>query len=177
VNTMKVPCCSVFILFLSISCFGQVAPKTARLVNPIIKITKVLQKGSVSLQRVNSSEKPLKIWDDANSWGAMCWRVVRIRDGRAEAFFQNPHQIFTVNVPEFHEIAPGAHLKVMLDLNGGDWCGFGYCAPYSERGLGGTQVRFDLNDMIVVVYDVPSTDESYDKGVWNGVVAASATVK
>jgi hypothetical protein len=53
----------------------------------------------------------------------------------------------------------------------------GHCSRYNERGLGGTEIRFDVGDTIVVIYDVPPTKESEDRGVWHGVAAAFVTVK
>ncbi|HEU0046292.1 MAG TPA: hypothetical protein VFQ43_01650, partial [Nitrososphaera sp.] len=58
----------------------------------------------VTLQLENSSKATLRIWKDSNSWGAACWRVLLIRNGRLEVFFQNPDQEFTRNGPAFDEI-------------------------------------------------------------------------
>ncbi len=133
--------------------------------------------GEITVQILNLSKKPIKLWKDSNSWGAACWRVLLLRSGQLETFFQSPSQIFTLNRPTFDEIAAGGRLEQKLDLNGGNWCGLGHCTPYNERGFGGTNVTFESTDTVIVIYDVPATQESRDKGVWYGVIAATATVQ
>jgi hypothetical protein len=93
-----------------------------------------------------------------------------------ESFFQDPNQRFTRNIPTFSEIAKGARVEHRLDLNGGNWCGFGHCAGYSECGFRGRRVRFESGDLIIVTYDVPRTREADKMGVWYGVVAVLTTV-
>jgi hypothetical protein len=137
----------------------------------------VSRTGSIAVELTNSSKEALKVWKDSNSWGAARWRVLLIRTGHLETFFQNPDQGFTVNWPEFVEIAGGGHITQKLDLNGGNWCGLGHCSIYNERGFGGEKVSFEPNDMLIIVYDVPSTQEARDKRVWYGVIAATATVQ
>src|SRR5712692_4688089 len=133
--------------------------------------------GDITVQILNLSKKPIRLWKDSNSWGAGCWRVLLLRSGQLETFFQSPSQIFTLNRPTFDEIAAGGRLEQKLDLNGGNWCGLGHCTPYNERGFGGTNVTFESTDTVIVIYDVPATQESRDKGVWYGVIAATATVQ
>ncbi len=99
--------------------------------------------GEITVQILNLSKKPIKLWKDSNSWGAACWRVLLLRSGQLETFFQSPSQIFTLNRPTF----------------------------------GGTNVTFESTDTVIVIYDVPATQESRDKGVWYGVIAATATVQ
>ncbi len=115
---MKIVCCNVLFLIVGILSFGQEVPKSMR-IDPTIKITKVLQTGNISLEIGNPSKEPLDLWEDSNSWGAARWRVLRIRRGQVEVFFQNPYRIFTVNVTTTIEIAPGAHVETTLDVNGG----------------------------------------------------------
>ena len=131
----------------------------------------------VTLQLENSSKATLRIWKDSNSWGAACWRVLLIRNGRLEVFFQNPDQEFTRNGPAFDEIPGGGHLDQKLDLNGGNWCGLGHCSIHSERGFGGKKFNFEPNDTVIVIYHVPVTQEAHDNHVWYGVIAATATVQ
>lgn len=144
-----------------------------------VKIGKVeaSRAGDIAVEILNSAKKPIKLWKDSNSWGAASWRVLLVRKGQLETFFQNPDQTFTVNRPTFNEIAGGGRLVQKLDLNGGNWCGLGHCALHSERGLGGKKITFEANDIVIVVYDVPATQEAHDNGVWYGVIAASATVQ
>jgi len=159
--------------------FGQQATKRMPVVvGPTVKIVKMSSSGSITLDISNRSDKPLKLWEESNSWGATNWRVLRIRQGQIETFFQNPYQIFTGNIPLFTEIPPRGHLQRKLDLSGGNWCGFGHCASYNEQGFGdGKRVTFEPGDTVIAVYDVPPTKESQEFGVWTGVVAAFETVE
>jgi hypothetical protein len=144
-----------------------------------LNITKleVSRAAQATLQLENSSKAPIRIWRDSNSWGAASWRVLLIRNGTLEVFFQNPDQEFTRNVPAFNEIPGGGHLDQKLDLNGGNWCGLGHCSIHSERGFGGKKFNFEPNDTVIVIYDVPVTQEGRDYGVWYGVIAATAIVQ
>jgi hypothetical protein len=167
------------LLVIATLCFGQEATKRMPVVvGPTMKIVKVSTLGSITLEISNPSKKPLKLWEESNSWGATNWRALRIRQGQIETFFQNPYQVFTGNIPLFNEIPAGARLERKLDLNGGNWCGFGHCASYNEQGFGdGKKVTFEPGDTIIAVYDVPPTKESQELGVWTGVVAAFKTVE
>ena len=142
-----------------------------------VKIVEVLPSGGITVELSNSSKELIRIWRDSNSWGADRWRVLLIRNGRLETFFQNPNQVFTRNGPAFDKLAAGAHIEKKLDLNGGNWCGLGHCALYNERGFGGEKVGFEPNDMIIVTYDVPLTTEAHKLDVWYGVATASTTVR
>jgi len=144
-----------------------------------VKIGKVeaSRAGVISVEILNSSKKPIKLWEDSNSWGAACWRVLLVRKGQLETFFQNPDQMFTVNRPTFNEIAAGGRFEQKLDLNGGNWCGMGHCALHSERGFGGKRINFEANDIVIVIYDVPATQEARENGVWYGVIAAPTTLQ
>jgi hypothetical protein len=133
--------------------------------------------GVVTLQLENFSQESLKVWKDSNSWGAACWRVLVVRNGGVETFFQSPDQGFTRNGPTVNEIAATGLLEQKLDLNGGNWCGLGHCSIYNQRGFGGKILTFEPNDTVIVIYDVPATDEAGAKSVWYGVIAATATVQ
>jgi hypothetical protein len=142
-----------------------------------IERLEVSRTAQITLELQNSSKERLRVWKDSNSWGAACWRVLLIRERHLEAFFQNPDQGFTKNGPAFNEIVAGARLEQKLDLNGGNWCGFGHCSIYNQHGFGGKTLTFEPNDTVIVIYDVPVTQEARDNGVWYGVIAATATVQ
>lgn len=136
-----------------------------------LKIKEVSPFGSISVEVANTSKKPIRIWKESNSWGAARWRVLLIRGGRLETFFQNPDQGFTRNVPGFDEIAAGGHVDKKLDLNGGNWL-----------GSDGAKISFEAGDTVIVVYDVPKEfgwsdssigDEIRKMDVWYGVTSAS----
>lgn len=142
-----------------------------------IKIVEVLPSGSITVKVSNSSSGALKLWEESNSWGAARWRVLRIRKGHLEVFFQNPNQRFTRNIPTSKEVAAGAQIEEKLDLNAGNWCGLGHCSAYNEHGFGGREANFEPGDVVVVTYDVPRTNEASKMSVWYGVTAASTTVQ
>jgi len=142
-----------------------------------VNIVEVLPSGRITVELSNSSKELIRIWRDSNSWGAARWRVLLVRKGRTENFFQNPNQVFTRNIPTFDEPVAGARIEKKLDLNGGNWCGLGHCASYNQRGFGGEKISFEPNDMIIVIYDVPVTIEAHKMGVWYGVATASTTVR
>jgi hypothetical protein len=142
-----------------------------------VKIVEVLPSGGITVELSNSSKELTRIWRDSNSWGAARWRVLLIRNGRLETFYQNPDQIFTRNIPAFDKIEAGAHVEKKLDLNGGNWCGLGHCASHDQRGFGGEKISFEPNDIIIVIYDVPVTIEAHKLYVWYGVATASTTVR
>ena len=131
-----------------------------------IKVAKVSAPGSITVQINGSSQEVTRIWKDSNSWGAARWRVLLIRKGQLNTFFQNPDQLFTRNIPAFDEIPTGQPIEKRLDLNDGDW-----------RALGGGKANFEPGDMIIVVYDVPTTSEAHEMGVWYGVAATITTFR
>jgi len=142
-----------------------------------LKIRAISPSGGVTAEIYNSSREPIRIWKDSNSWGAARWRVLRVRNGQVETFFQNPEQAFSKNTPSFDEIAGGGHVEQKLDVNRGNWCGFAQCSSYNEQGLAGQKVTFESKDLIIVVYDVPFFPESLQMDVWYGVAVTFTTVK
>lgn len=156
---------------------GALPPTGSRVGTLQCEVSHVERNGIVSVRISDSTERPIRIWKESNSWGAAHWRVLILRNGHLQTFFQNPDQFFTVNVPAFVEIQPKGHFDIKLNLNGGNWCSGGECANYNDRGIGGRQINFRPGDVVVVIYDVARTDESSRFGVWYGVVAATATVQ
>jgi hypothetical protein len=144
-----------------------------------VKIDKAeaARSGTITVQILNLSKKPIRLWKDSNSWGAGRWRVLLLRSGQLETFFQIASEIFTGNRPTFNEIAAGGRLEQRLDLNGGNWCGLAHCTRFDQRGFGGKTMSFEPNDTVIVIYDVPVTQEGRDNGVWYGVIAATAIVQ
>ena len=178
---MRILLLTLLISLSLLSGFG--APSEDSAGDLALGIIKVAPSGSIRVSIRNGSNKGTRIWKEANSWGAAHWRVLVIRKGQEQLFYQNPNQGFTVNFPQFKEIPPGGQIDQILDLNGGDWCGFGHCSPYNERGFGGKQVGFESGDLIIVLYDVPKIYslgsqldvQASDLKVWYGVLAASTT--
>jgi hypothetical protein len=140
-----------------------------------LKIEGTSPTGIVKVQILNSSDRPIRIWRESNSWGAAHWRVLVLRNGELSTFFQNPDQGFTKNNPAFDEIAPGGTIEKTLSLNDGNW-----------RGLGKQKVGFESGQTIIVIYDVPKTFawppaqvtvEARNMAVWYGVAATSTTIR
>ena len=152
-----------FLTFLSFPCCSAGA-KDLPMNYLQLKIKTISPSGIITVEMVNLKREPLKIWRDSNSWGAARWRVLLLRKGRLDTFFQNPDQVFTVNVPMFREVAGMAHEEQKFDLNSQDW-----------RGQTG-EVHFESGDMIIVIYDVPVTPEAVKMRVWYGVATALTTV-
>lgn len=163
-------------LVLSSLLLGSVMAQDKAMNRLEIKIVEVSPSGGIRVTVSNGSNGAIKLWEESNSWGAARWRVLRIRKGQLEVFFQNPNQRFTRNIPASKEIAAGAQTELKLDLNGGNWCGFGHCSAYNQRGFGGQEANFGPGDIVLVTYDVPRTNEASKMGVWYGVTAALSTV-
>jgi hypothetical protein len=141
-----------------------------------IQITGISAAGSVSLDMVSSAGENPRVWEQGNTWGAGRWRVLVIRGGHVETYFQNPGQVFTINVPSYKEIARGGRFAQELNLNGGNWCVVGHCSRWDQHGIAGQEITFKSGDMLIVVYDVPPSVEARDMGVWFGVTSATMTV-
>jgi hypothetical protein len=169
-------CC--LLIFASLSLGTAAAGEGEVSVDRIsLRVAEASTAGIITIHLVNSSKDQIKIWKDSNSWGAARWRVLLLRKGRLETFYQNPDQDFTVNMAAFHELAAGEHIEQKLDLNGGNWCGFGRCASYNDHGIDGRKIKFEPGDLIVVIYDVPFFPESLKFRVWYGVAATSMTMR
>jgi hypothetical protein len=142
-----------------------------------LRIVSLSDSGRLSVELDNTSAKPIRVWKDSNSWGAARWRVLVLRNGQMDGFFQNPNRAFTRNGPGFTEIAGGSHVEQTMDLNDGGWCRFGECSSRNQRELKDKGVSFNSGDVVIVIYDVPSSGEAHEMNVWYGVVATSRTVR
>ena len=150
-----------------------------------LAIAEIQPDGKIIVKISNVSRRPLRIFEEWNSWGAAHWRVLRVRGGQVESFFQQVHWAWTLNDPTFVEIPSGADVERKLDLNA-------KAGISVWRGLGGKKVRFEPGDMVIVLYEVPVSGEAIDLGwglagppaqeyrgrdVWYGVAAAYAAVR
>ena len=140
-----------------------------------LAIKEVKPSGVVTVELNNSSQKPIRIWGEANSWGAAHWRVLLIRNGRLNTFFENPDRMFMRNGPGFNEIAVGGHFGRKLDIVGEGW-----------RGPDVQKIRFVRGDVLIVIYDVPNqfafseapiSVAASKMGVWYGVATAMIVVQ
>jgi hypothetical protein len=118
VTTMKLLLCSL-LTFANLFCACAVAEENSR--NKLtLKIRALSPPGGVTVEIYNTSREPIRIWKDSNSWGAARWRVLRVRNGQVETFFQNPYRDFSKNTPSFDEVAGGGHAEQKLDVNRGN---------------------------------------------------------
>lgn len=140
-----------------------------------LTIVEVSPSGSITVRISNPSKMAIRLWKESNSWGAAHWRVLLIREGRLQTFYQNPDQVFTRNIPTFSEITGGTHIEHKLDITGIDW-----------RGSEGKKISFGRGDTIIVIYDVPKaygwvgapeTVEASKMNVWYGVTTTFTTVQ
>ena len=161
---MKKSLCSV-VLLASLFC-GAATSKPNPSGDLKIEVVRASRSGKITVQIENSSKEPIRLWRGWNSWGWGIWRVLRLRKGRLETFFQKPDKTFNRNGPVSYEIAAGACATEILNINRVEWYGF-----RSKR------VTLRPGDMITVVYDVPATDPAIAQAVWNGVAATFMTVR
>ena len=132
-----------------------------------VRVVEATTAGTMKVELRNNSKEAIRVFRESNTWGAARWRVLRLKDGRAEAFAQTArNRYFTRNVPAFDEIPAGGRLEVRLDINDGGWL-----------TAGNSPARFQAGDSVVAMYDVPPTPEGQKLGVWHGIAAAVATVR
>src|ERR1043165_4425278 len=142
-----------------------------------IGIVNVANSGRVSVEVNNASAKPIRMWKDSNTWGAARWRLLVLRNGKLEGFFQNPNRAFSRNGPGFTEIPSKSHIDQNLDLNDGQWCELGHCSLPSPQELPKKKIGYNSGDVVIVVYDVPLSSEARELHVWYGTAATSITIQ
>lgn len=175
--------CFAYFVFLVTYAFQMCVAQDAPVNKISIELLRMSHTGEITVKMTNISKQTIRVWQDSNSWGAAHWRVLVLRKNRLETFFQNPDQGFTVNMPSFVEMSPGAQREERLDLNGGNWCGLGFCSSYNQRGFDGQEYSFQKGDIVTVIYDVPkeyglgsqTAIDARKMGVWYGVIAACTT--
>ena len=182
---MKTVLCAGLLLLMSdsVGCRGS-KPENETIpipeletVPPIeLKIVRVApQEGAITV--VTGSSSPVRLWKNSNGWGYVAWKILRVRGGQIDMFYQNPFQLITKNNPDFDTIGGDVRREETLHLNGGDWCSAGVCTPYFRQGVGGKTITFEPRDLLIVLYDIPITQEARTRAVWYGATGASFTVK
>ncbi len=58
----------------------------ARRLEPAIE--SVSPAGKIVVEVHNVSKKPVRLWQEGNSWGAACWRVLLVGHGRMDTWHQ-----------------------------------------------------------------------------------------
>ena len=164
--TYRIFVCTVGIaLVLSATTAGAASESLKDLELSIVNVT---QSGSVTVRMANSSrQNPLKVWTEANSWGALRWRVVIVRKGQIRTAFEDADGVgFTRNIPVAETIAGGSYIERHLNVNGEYW-------STAKDG----KIRFESGDQVIVTYDVPPENEAKQMHVWYGFAAASTIVR
>lgn len=82
----------------------------------------LIRNGSLVTELRNDSSRPVRIWEEWNSWG---WEVIHFEikvPEKGEIFFikKNPTSDWTINHPSFIEILPGKSVELKLQLSN-DW--------------------------------------------------------
>ena len=132
---------------------------------PNLQVMSIHSKGIVNVRIGNPSRDPLRLWKNSNSWGASHWRILLIRKKQLITLSQKA-QNFSLNAPEYLELAPQASYKQSLDVNDGTW-----------TSSSSQPIRFVSGDEVIVVYDVPFAQESLSDSVWYGVASAFREVQ
>jgi hypothetical protein len=166
----------IYGLLLILSSARAVAGEKENIMSGLtLSIKEVKSSGVITVEINNSSQNPIKIWKEGNSWGAGHWRVLLINGGRIRAFFQNPDQVFTRNFPAFNEIPARGFIDRKLDIAGEGW-------RRSDVG----KIEVEHGDTLIVIYDVPKhlvfpeapdSVEADKMGVWYGVVTTMTVVQ
>jgi hypothetical protein len=157
--------CAVSVAFGVVVASANAASES--LENLQLFIVKVDSSGGITVRMANASQQKLKVWTEANSWGALRWRVVMIRKGQIRTLFEDADGVgFTRNIPVADTIPVGSHIDRHLDVNGKYW------SRYE-----GDKVHFEPGDQLIVIYDVPPESEAKQMHVWYGVTASSTAVK
>lgn len=139
-----------------------------------LEITSVEAKGILEVVLKNTNDEKIKIWKDSNSWGFARWRVIRIREGKIDVYYQNPERVFTRNIPSYNFVERENPIKMRFDLNDGEWCKQeNSCGNAEEKNSQFSHFDFKPSDFLIIIFDVPRTTEALSLDVWYGVTAAS----
>jgi len=174
---MKLFLCGL-LMFASLL-YGSAAAKDKPTNELTLMIVEVSPSGSITVRISNLSKRTIRLWKESNGCGAAHRRVLLIREGRLQTFYQSPDQVFTRSIPTFSEIAGGAHIEHKLNLNETEW-----------HGSEGKKISFKSGDTIIVIYDVPrayggdfgwagthGTVDPSKMDVWYGVTSALMTIQ
>lgn len=163
----------LILLFLLMAC-GNAASNDVSRACLELEIIEVEPQGILNVNLSNAEDQKIKVWKDSNSWGFARWRVIRIREGKSEIYYQNPERVFTRNIPSYNFAERDKPIKIRLDLNDGEWCKQeNICESIEEKVSPFDRVEFKSSDFLIVIFDVPRTTEALTLDVWYGVVAAS----
>lgn len=165
---MKILFC--FLLFVAHSVHAQELQSK-------IEISQIrVKEGIVSGEMRATGGQEVRVWSDANQWGAARWRIIKVgRSGDVSVYYQSPYIYFTRNVPKYFVIAAGKTRRFSLDVNGGGWCDGTSCVSDGMEWKSGRK-KFSRGDKLIIVYDAPASPEATKYRVWYGLASASLVV-
>lgn len=106
---MKTTFC--ILLWLGAVTIGAALPQDSP--NPILQVTEISPKGTVTVRVTNPSKNAMRLWKSSNSWGGSRWRVLCIRKGRLTTINEKP-QSYPLNQPDYQEIQPGGSVAELV---------------------------------------------------------------
>jgi hypothetical protein len=149
----------------------------AQELQPKVEISDLRVKGGIvsGAMRATGGQE-VRVWSDANQWGAARWRIIQVgRDGGVNVYYQNPYIYFTRNVPNYHVIGPGKTRNFSLNVNGGGWCDGVSCVQEGVAWKSGRK-KFSRGDKLIIFYDAPASPEATRFRVWYGLASASLVI-
>jgi hypothetical protein len=130
-----------------------------------LRVLKVSPPHAVSVELRNSTSQSLRVFSESNRWGAARWRLLRVRGEDVALAYQVPVHAFSRNLPGYDELPAQATWRREFDLDEAAW-----------HTPGPATLMLDPGDLIVVIYDVPVSDEARRLGVWHGAISASMRI-
>jgi len=107
----------------------------------------------------NRSGKPVKIWEDSNSWGHAALRFEISKGGGGKAIVRKKERDWRKNVPTFWTIEDGGRVVYEVDLGSDEWEGL-------PKDVHGKTVAMRA------VIEISEDEKSREFGVWTGRVAS-----
>lgn len=126
-----------------------------------MKIVELTDPGRIKIEVRQTEGRSFRLWNDSNSWGAARWRVLILRGDELTALVQQRPPAFTRNGPGYSEYLTNFSLELILTES--DWATI-------KGSFGG----FNHEDQVIVIYEVPVTQEAFKFGVWHGTIVARA---
>ncbi len=109
----------------------------------------------------NLSNRPLGVWREWCSWGYYNLTFeARTHDGR-KVRLSRKQKSWTRNGPDYWMLAPEESVIRQIVLTSKEW-----------KGIEDLQLKGATPLFLSVVMEVPTTDQSKEKGVWNGKVVS-----
>lgn len=109
----------------------------------------------------NRTGKPLKIWEDSNSWGYAALRFEITEGAGGNVVVRKKERDWRKNMPTFWAIDDGERVTYDVSLGSDEWEGL-------PKGLSGATVTMRA------ILEILPDEQSKEFGVWTGKVASPA---